>query len=289
MKPLLTAAEMRAADDEAMRTVTKEALIERAGLAVAIAATRLVPRVYGTRVAVLCGPGSNGADGRVAARHLARRGAHVEVVDATVPPERIDGAQLVVDAAFGTGLSRRWDAPELPDGTAVLAVDLPSGVDPDTGVASGAPLRATCTVAMGSLKRGHVLADGVALAGAVTVAPLGIPVASFDVALVEDADLDSIEPLGRDEHKWRRALVVVAGSTGMLGAAGLCCQGALSVQAGMVLLCAPDVPRRREGPWGEEVVRLAASVQDVPKVVVDALERGRALVVRAGTRAVRAP
>ena len=70
------------------------------------------------------------------------------------------GVDLVIDAAFGTGLSRAWDAPSVPDAVPVLAVDVPSGVDPDTGVASGHALRATRTVAMGALKRGHVLADG---------------------------------------------------------------------------------------------------------------------------------
>ena len=282
MRPVLTAAEMRAADQEAMLTVSHEALVERAGLAAAICATRMLPRVYGARVAVLCGPGSNGADGRVAARHLAARGASVRIVDAASPPERIDGAALVVDAAFGTGLSRRWDAPVLAAGTVVLAVDLPSGVDPDTGVAAGESLCARRTVAMGALKRGHVLGDGASLCGTVEVATLSIRVEDPAVAVVEDGDIDLVPRLHRDEHKWRRALVVLAGSPGMLGAAGLSCDGALSVQAGMVLLCAPDVPRRREGPWGEEVVRLAASAQDAPKVVIDAMERARAIVIGPG-------
>jgi NAD(P)H-hydrate epimerase len=273
---------MRAADAAAMRSVSHESLVERAGLAVAIAAVRRLPQVYGARVTVVCGPGSNGQDGRVAARHLAARGAVVDVLDATSPPSRIDGAALVVDAAFGTGLSRRYDAPEVPPGTTVLAVDVPSGVDPDTGVASGSSMPATHTVAMGALKRGHVLADGATLSGTIEVATLGIPVTTFDVAHVDDDDLDLIPPLHRDEHKWRRALVVLAGSPGMLGAAGLASDGAFCVQAGMVLLCAPDVPRRREGPWGEEVVRLVASAQEAGKVVGDALDRARALVVGPG-------
>ena len=282
MRPVLTAAEMRAADEAALRTVSHEDLVERAGLAVAIAAVQLVPRVYGTPVAVLCGPGSNGADGRVAARHLAERGADVSVFDATALPPRLDGVALVVDAAFGTGLSRSFDPPEVDPDVAVLAVDVPSGVDPDTGVVAGAALRATRTVAMGAIKRGHLLADGALLSGDVVVAPIGIEVADPACALVEDDDLTAIPPLGREEHKWRRAVVVVAGSPGMLGAPGLACDGALAVQAGMVLLCVPDVPRRREGPWPREVVRLTASAQDAEKVVVDALDRARALVIGPG-------
>jgi NAD(P)H-hydrate epimerase len=273
---------MRDADAEAMRHVSRESLIERAGLVVAIAATKLVPRVYGSSIAVLCGPGANGSDGRVAARHLAARGAVVRVHDALAAPTTIEGVDLVIDAAFGTGLSRPWDAPEVHESVPVLAVDVPSGVDPDTGVAAGRALRATRTVAMGALKRGHVLADGPALSGEVVVATLGIEVRDAEVAVVEDVDIDLVVPLGRDEHKWRRALVVVSGSPGMLGAPALVCDGAIAVQAGMILLCAPDVPRRHDGPWGVEVVRLAASAAETAKVVGDALDRARALVVGPG-------
>jgi len=288
VKPVLTAAQMRAADEAAMRTVSHRVLVERAGLATAIEATRLLDRVYGASVVVLAGPGANGEDGRVCARHLEARGARVAVLDATTSIERICDADLVVDAAFGTGLSRRWDAPEIEGSPPVLAVDLPSGVDPDTGVAAGRSLRATRTLAMGARKRGHLLADGAVLSGEVVVADLGIPVVDAPVALVDDADLRWLPALGRDEHKWRRGLVIVAGSAGMLGAPGLASAGALAVQAGMVLLCVPDVPRRREGPWGTEVVRLAASTPEIPEVVGAALERARALVAGPGVgRAAR--
>lgn len=282
MRPLVTAEEMQAADNETMREVSRETLIERAGLAVTIAAVGLLPRVYGAKVVALCGPGANGADGRVAAGHLASRGASVRVLDALAPPARIDDVDLVIDAAFGTGLSRQWDAPTVRASVRVLAVDLPSGVDPNTGVASGRSLRATRTVAMGALKRGHVLADGATLVGDVVVATLGIDVRDAQVVVVEDADLALLAPLDREEHKWRRALVVVAGSPGMLGAPALVCEGALAVQAGMILACAPDVPRDQDGPWATEVVRLTASAKEIPKAVSDALGRARALVVGPG-------
>ena len=267
---------------EAMRLVSHDTLVERAGLAVTIAATRLLPRVYGSSIAVLCGPGSNGADGRVAARLLASRGASVRVLDARAAPAAVVGVDLVIDAAFGTGLSRAWDAPSVPDAVPVLAVDVPSGVDPDTGVASGHALRATRTVAMGALKRGHVLADGAVLSGEVEVASLGIEVRDPEVVVVEDADVDVVAPLGRDEHKWRRALVVVAGSPGILGAPSLVSEGAIAVQAGMVVLCIPDVPPRQDGPWPVEVVRPAVHVTDLTKVAGGALDRARALVVGPG-------
>ena len=135
---------------------------------------------------------------------------------------------------------------------------------------------------MGALKRGHVLADGVALAGDVTVATLGIEVAAPGVEQVEDLDLALVPPLARDEHKWRRALVVIAGSPGMLGAPALVCDGAFAVQAGMVLACAPNVARDHDGSFGTEVVRLTAGADEVAKVAGDALGRASALVVGPG-------
>jgi NAD(P)H-hydrate epimerase len=282
VRPVLTAAAQRAADEVAIRQVGHDALVERAGLAAALGAVALLPRVYGARVAVLCGPGSNGEDGRVAARHLRSRGAAVDVLDVAGAPARLAGVDLVVDAAFGTGLSRAWDAPAVPDTTTVLAVDLPSGVDPDTGVASGRSLAATRTVAMGSLKRGHLLADGAALSGEVAVAPLGIAVADPDAALVEDDDLVLVPRLGRDEHKWRRGVVVLAGAPGMPGAAGLACDGALSVQGGMVLLCVPGAGHDADAGWPREVVRLVASTADAAAAVLQGLERAHALVVGPG-------
>jgi ADP-dependent NAD(P)H-hydrate dehydratase / NAD(P)H-hydrate epimerase len=282
VQPVLTAAAQRAADEAALASVGHRALVERAGLAAALAAAGLLDRVYGARVAVLCGPGSNGADGRVAARHLATRGADVAVVDAAHAPARLDAVDLVVDAAFGTGLSRPWDAPEVPPGIPVLAVDLPSGVDPDTGVAAGRALCATRTVAMGSIKRGHLLADGARLSGVVSVAGLGIPVASPAAALVDDDDPRLVPPLGREEHKWRRGVVVLAGAPGMTGAAALACEGALSVQAGMVLCCTPDVGRDQDASFPREAVRLVAPVGAAAAAVLDALARAHALVVGPG-------
>ncbi len=272
---------MRAADAEAMRTVSHEALVERAGLAAAIAATRLLGRTYGARVLAICGPGSNGADGRVAARHLAARGARVEVLEVKELPARLAACDLVVDAAFGTGLTRPWDAPQVPPGTAVLAVDLPSGVDPDSGTAAGRSLRAVATVAMGAIKRGHLLADGAALCGELDVATLGIPVDRPEAALLEDADLAAIPAVPRDSHKWRRALVVLAGGPGMLGAPALVCDAALAVQAGMVLWCAPGVSTATSGPAPVEVVR----VDDAPGVAaasLEAMRRARAGVIGPG-------
>ena len=122
ISPLLSVAEMAAVDAAAHDL---DALIERAGRAVAREAVRLMGGAYGRRVVVLAGPGNNGADGRVAAAVLERAGVRVRVVELGEP---IDGHRpdLVIDAAVGAGLSRPFTAPELPWATPVLAVDTPA-------------------------------------------------------------------------------------------------------------------------------------------------------------------
>src|SRR5438128_2542009 len=120
--PVVTPAEMKAIDDAAEEPV--EALIERAGAAVARAAVDMLGGTYGRRVVVVAGKGNNGADGRAAAARLRRRGVRVEVIDATSAPERLPRADLVVDAAYGTGFRGSYEAPE-PAGAPVLAVDIP--------------------------------------------------------------------------------------------------------------------------------------------------------------------
>ncbi len=153
MIPVVTPDEMAAIDAAAPEPSTT--LIARAGAAVARAAIDEMGGCIGRRVVVLAGPGSNGADGRVAARRLALRGARTTVVDAPEVGDRLPDADLVIDAAYGTGLRRRWTAPATE--SPVLAVDLPSGVDPLTGCAIGRPLPAERTVALAALKPGHFL------------------------------------------------------------------------------------------------------------------------------------
>src|SRR2546425_3013816 len=117
---------MKAVDQSASEPV--DVLVGRAGRAVAQTALGLLGGAYGRRVTVVAGKGNNGADGRAAAARLARRGVRVEVVDAASAPRSIAGRDLVVDAAYGTGFHGEYRAPET-DGAAVLAVDIPSGVD----------------------------------------------------------------------------------------------------------------------------------------------------------------
>ena len=105
------------------------------------------------------GRGNNGADGRVAAQVLARRGARVRIVEAGAEAA-IGPADLVIDAAFGTGFRGEYRSPAVDAGTPVLAVDIPSGVHGDTGQASGVPVAATRTVTFVALKPGLVQGDG---------------------------------------------------------------------------------------------------------------------------------
>ena len=118
-------------------------LIRRAGAAVAAGALAMLGGAYGRRVVVVAGKGNNGADGRVAAgRAGAPRGPGCEVVDAAGAPGRIRPCDLVIDAAYGTGFAGTLRRPPRGRRDPVLAVDIPSGVDGDTGVRlPGRPLR----------------------------------------------------------------------------------------------------------------------------------------------------
>ena len=147
---------------------------------------------------------------------------------------------LVIDAAYGTGFRGDYRAPAVPAGVPVLAVDIPSGVDGDTGAACGEPLRADVTVTFAALKPGLLQGEGAALAGRVEVADIGLDTGDARMWLVDDADVARLlAPRPRDAHKWQSAVAVVAGSPGMTGAAALCARAAYRAGAGMVRLGVP--------------------------------------------------
>lgn len=239
MLPVVTPDEMRAVDAAAPEPT--EVLVERAGAAVARAAVRLLGGTYGRRVVVVAGKGNNGADGRAAARRLARRGVHVQVVDASEAPEAVPACDLVVDAAYGTGFHGEWTAPD-PGAARVLAVDIPSGVDGLTGAAGPGVLPADHTVTFAAVKPGLLLLPGSDLAGALEVADIGLDVGGATTFLVQQRDVAEWVPLrAPDAHKWRAACWVIAGSGGMLGAAHLAARSAQRAGAGMVRLSVPGV------------------------------------------------
>lgn len=235
MIPLVSVEVMRECDRRAVERYGVDALVRAAGVSVAAQAKSMLGSLYGRRVAVLVGPGLNGADGRVAARVLRARGCRVDVVTVAQQPRQFPHYDLVIDAAFGLGCRRAYDAPRISAGTRVLAVDLPSGVDADTGRVLGRPLAADVTVALGALKFAHVDGAAAALAGELRFADLGI-VAPTDNALMNDGDLGRFVRGDASDHKWSHALSVLAGSPLMPGAAILVCQGALSAGASMIRL-----------------------------------------------------
>ncbi|HEX3839519.1 MAG TPA: NAD(P)H-hydrate dehydratase [Acidimicrobiales bacterium] len=279
MQPVLTVAEMQAVDREAQATTPLEALVGRAGQAVAGVALEMLGGAYGRRVWVVAGKGNNGADGRVAAATLSRRGARVTVGE---PGTEVAGEwDLVIDAAYGTGFRGEYQAPAVPTGTPVLAVDIPSGVLGDTGEASGRPLRADRTITFAALKPGLLQGDGVELAGRVTVADIGLPVGTPELQLMEDADVLALLPSRRrNDHKWSSAVLIVAGSPGMTGAAGLCARGAMRTGAGMIRLGVPG-GEVADSP-APEAVSVALPRRGWSEAALEASRRCAAIVVGPG-------
>ncbi|HVL82665.1 MAG TPA: NAD(P)H-hydrate dehydratase [Actinomycetota bacterium] len=276
MEPALTPAQMRRFDQAAIAAGVRGAeLMDRAAHACAVSTLRLWGGAYGRRAVIVCGKGSNGGDGYGAARHLARAGATVTVLelqppigdaathremlrglpgvrvlrwDRTAFERATAGAHAVVDAVFGTGFTGE------PTGVAreamvamgearvpVVSVDIPSGVDGSTGAVTGAAVRADVTVAIQALKVGHVAVPGSLRCGRIDVADIGIDVGDASVWVPGAADVaEVLPPLEEDTHKYRvGALGVLAGSEGMTGAAVLVARAALRSGAGLVVLGLP--------------------------------------------------
>ena len=267
MIPILTPEEMAAVDAAAPEPV--EVLIERAGAAVAAAALEVLGGGYGRRAVVLAGKGNNGADGRSAARRLRRRGVRVEVVDALDAPGRLPECDLVIDAAYGTGFHGEHHAPEVGS-TPVLAVDIPSGVSGLTGEVHGRALAAARTVTFAALKPGLLLEPGRSLSGDLQVADIGLDLGVVRSGLVQRDDVAAWLPSRPTQaHKWQFALLVVAGSPGMTGAARLTAAAAQRAGAGMVRAGAPGLDDDRSRPieavgvplpargWGEDALAAA--------------------------------
>ncbi len=273
---LLTPSEMSQADRIAIGAGTPGiALMERAGLAVADEAVRQA-RSRG-RIAILCGPGGNGGDGFVAARLLAERRYAVELGlvgrrdalkgDAAIAASRFGGlvrpaaevaleADCVIDALFGAGLARdiEGEAKAVIErinsfaraGGKVVAVDVPSGVDGETGKVRGAAVEATATVTFFRLKPGHLLHPGRPLCGAIRLADIGIPPAALEriapKAFVNAPALwrEALPRLGADTHKYARgAALVLSGAAHQTGAARLVARSVLRAGAGIVSLASP--------------------------------------------------
>ncbi|MCZ6464695.1 MAG: NAD(P)H-hydrate dehydratase [Proteobacteria bacterium] len=273
---------MRALDRYTIETlhVPGELLMESAGRAVTQAVLDWLPP-GDAEVCVVCGVGNNGGDGLVVARHLHRLGVPVRIVllgaparlrgDALANWRRaeaagvpVEGARwrpprrgIVVDAIFGTGLARevagaaataiRRIAKARTPECRVIAVDLPSGLDADTGQVLGAAVNADCTVAIALPKRGLTLEPGRGLAGEIRVARIGIADSAPGVDPRADGELWSSAEAGArlparpaDGHKGRFGhVLVLAGSEGKTGAAALAATGAARAGAGLVTVACP--------------------------------------------------
>jgi hydroxyethylthiazole kinase-like uncharacterized protein yjeF len=276
---LLTPAEMAAADRLTIAGGTPGiVLMEAAGRAVADEAVRMA-RSAG-RIAVLCGPGSNGGDGFIAARLLEARGYRVRLGllgrletlkgdaaeaarrygRAPEPAASFDFAEadLIVDALYGAGLDRdltgesralveKTNSFRRLSGRPVLAVDLPSGVDGATGSPRGAAIEADASVTFFRLKPGHLLLPGRKLCGRLVIADIGIPAATL-ATLAPKASANApalwrgaLPKLDAAGHKYSRGhAVVVSGGASHTGAARLAARAALRAGAGLVTLVSPS-------------------------------------------------
>jgi NAD(P)H-hydrate epimerase len=284
-------------------------------------------RAEGRRVAVVCGVGNNGGDGFVVARHLLGRGARVEawlagdvakmtadcranhdafvglsgrvddLVASALDPLRLAlaGVEVVVDALFGTGLDRPIGdlfagiVGFVNDARArKVSLDVPSGMNADTGAAMGAAVRAELTVTFAHLKLGHVTGQGAHLSGVVRVVDIGVPSSlrlEQAASLVEARDVRAlVRPRPVDAHKYRAGHVaVLAGSRGKVGAALLASHGAMRGGAGAATIVT----------WPDAAAALEARVVEVMTARIDdegpvgaqldaALANKRAVVVGPG-------
>ena len=311
---VLTVAQMGKADGLAIaQGLLGTQLMEAAGWAVARAVwTRFPP----CRVAVLCGPGNNGGDGFVAARHLARRGYRVRLgllgrpeslngdaahmariwpgVIEPLTPALLDRADVVVDALFGAGLSRPVDGAaadmlaecgslKIP----VIAVDMPSGVSGDSGAVMGVAAAALATVTFFRLKPGHLLQPGRSLCGEIELADIGIPVSVLtaigsDMVVNDPESWRHLVPVPvADSNKFNRGHLLVVAGAEFTGAARLVSLAARRAGAGLVTVLAPDaaLPVFKSGDAGT----MARSIAQVESMLADT--RCSAVVIGPGSGA----
>ena len=235
LEPLYTADEMKAA--EAGHDV--EAMMERAGSAVAAAVSRDYP---GARVVAVCGKGANGGDGRIAAQKL---GAEVVEVGAELPT-----ADVLIDAIFGTGFhgEPREEAARSIDtirsaGVPVVSVDVPSGVDASTGEVAGEAVEADVTVSFHAAKLGQRVAPGKGCTGELRVVPIGIPAGAPGEAAageIEPAVLALAPRRGPRSTKFSSGQVTIAGgSRGLTGAVRMASLAAIRSGAGYATVAVP--------------------------------------------------
>ena len=283
LEPLYTAAEMRSAEERYPRYPESiPELMERAGTAVAREVMLAYPaaRSFGC----VCGGGSNGGDGRVAARVLRDAG---HVADETDDPR---GYDVVVDALFGTGFhgAPRPEAAELiariNGATApVVAVDLPSGVDASTGEIEGAVVNADLTVTFHAPKVGLVVAPGRFHAGRVVVADIGLEGGQTEHVRATAALLDEVPRRSTSDSKYTSgSVLVVGGDRGMTSAACLTAMAALRADAGYATLAVPEAALPAAEALALEPVKIGWRDETAVEQLGEAAERAGALAIGPG-------
>lgn len=310
---LLRVAQMEEADRLTIAAGTPAVdLMEHAGTAVAREAMR---RWAARPVAVLCGPGNNGGDGFVAARVLATAGWPVRVAllgarerlrgeahdhaarwaQAVEPlnPGVLDGAELVVDALFGSGLSRGLGADVIPTLTAVaqrrlpvIAVDVPSGLMGDSGESLGA-IAADCTVTFTRKKPGHVLLPGRELCGDTVVAGIGTTPDVLERIAVDTWEnepslwLQRLPQLKASGNKYTRGHALLCGGYPMSGAARMAARAAARAGAGLTTIAVPEAGLPvYAAALTSVMVRPLAEPQDLARLLADS--RFTALLIGPG-------
>jgi ADP-dependent NAD(P)H-hydrate dehydratase / NAD(P)H-hydrate epimerase len=290
---------VRAAEAELMARLPSGALMQRAAAGLAVACAQRLGSVYGRRVALLVGSGDNGGDALYAGARLARRGAQVtavltgsaredaladlraaggRVVDVAAADRVLGAADLVVDGLLGIGGKGALREPAaglagLAAGRDVVAVDLPSGVDADTGEVAGPAVRAGLTVTFGTLKPGLLVGAGRRHAGRVHLVDIGLGphLPAAEVEQLVDADVAALLPVADPgSDKYTRGVVgVAAGSQAYTGAAVLAAGAAVRAGAGMVrYVGAARAAEHVRSRWPEVVVTAAegADVVDAGRV-----------------------
>jgi hydroxyethylthiazole kinase-like uncharacterized protein yjeF len=263
MRSAHTVEQVRAAEADLMARLPEGALMRRAASGLAHAVSDLLGSTYGARVLLLVGSGDNGGDALYAGADLARRGACVAA--RLLSPERTHaaglaaltraggrvvaddqaavrhGSDVVVDGIVGIGGhgGLRPEAAALVEalrGVPCVAVDVPSGVDVDTGRLDGPHVEALLTVTFGTHKVAHLVEPAAAAAGVVHLVDIGLSLPDGDVTSLQADDVARLLPVPRPAaHKYTRGVVGVrAGSRQYPGAAVLCVAGAVSGLAGMV-------------------------------------------------------
>jgi len=283
---IVTTQQIKNIDRRAIRAfgIPGMVLMENAAAAVMTAMEKFFDGLQGVRVGVICGKGNNGGDGLALARRLRISGVPVRVallasfgalkgeakanlsilrkMDVEIVQNAsslsladiVGWSDVLVDALLGVGLSSPLKGTYAQavaminsSGRPVVAIDMPTGIDADTGGIMGAAIKADLTVAMTFLKRGHVLYPGAEYAGTVRVAELGIPAEvaekeNISVSLLDRGSIQGvISSRLSDAHKGDFGhLMVVAGSPGKAGAAIMAARGALRTGAGLVSVATPN-------------------------------------------------